>query len=48
MLALVLLESLGLLDYTLALQTSSVTLEPAQLRTSVAKRFGSGSSYVMN
>lgn len=29
---------------TFALQISRVTLEPAQLRTSVAKRFGSGSS----
>lgn len=29
---------------TFALQTSSVTLEPAQLWTSVAKSFGSGSS----
>lgn len=30
---------------TFALQISKVTLDPAQLRTSVAKRFGSGSSY---
>lgn len=31
--------------YTFAFQRVNVTLEPAQLRTSVANKFGSGSSY---